>query len=72
MDGIRVYFPSFEGAARSGDGKLWFNNESALQMVDPTHIPANLIRPPVHIEAVVADRVSYPPLEVRLAATACV
>jgi PAS domain S-box-containing protein len=63
MDGIRVYFPPFEGAARSGDGRLWFNNESALQVVDPTHITTNLIRPPVHIEAVVADRVSYPPID---------
>ena len=63
MDGIRVFFPPFEGAARSGDGKLWFNNESALQVVDPTRITTNLIRPPVHIEAVVTGRVSYPPLD---------
>jgi len=63
MDGFRVFFPPFEGAARSGDGRLWFNNEFALQVVDPTHITTNLIRPPVHIEAVVADRVSYPPLD---------
>jgi PAS domain S-box-containing protein len=63
MDGVRVTFPPFEGAARSGDGRLWFNNQSALQVVDPTHITTNLIRPPVHIEAVVADRVSYAPLD---------
>ena len=30
MDGIRVHFPPFEGAARSGDGRLWFNNQLAL------------------------------------------
>jgi PAS domain S-box-containing protein len=63
MDGIRVLFPPFEGAARSGDGRLWFNNQSALQVVDPTRITTNLIRPPVHIEAVVAGRVNYPPLD---------
>jgi PAS domain S-box-containing protein len=63
MDGVRVTFPPFEGAARSGDGKLWFNNQSALQVVDPAHITTNLTRPPVHIEAVVADRVSYAPLD---------
>jgi PAS domain S-box-containing protein len=63
MDGVRVTFPPFEGAARSADGRLWFNNQSALQVVDPTHITTNLIRPPVHIEAVVADRVSYAPLD---------
>jgi PAS domain S-box-containing protein len=63
MDGIRVLFPPFEGAARSGDGRLWFNNQSALQVVDPIHITSNLIRPPVHIESVVANRVSYPPLD---------
>jgi PAS domain S-box-containing protein len=63
MDGVRVMFPPFEGAARSADGRLWFNNQTALQVVDPTQITTNLIRPPVHIEAVVADRVSYPPLD---------
>jgi PAS domain S-box-containing protein len=63
MDGVRVTFPPFEGAARSRDGRLWFNNQSALQVVDPTHITTNLIKPPVHIEAVVADRVSYPRLD---------
>jgi PAS domain S-box-containing protein len=63
MDGIRVLFPPFEGAARSGDGRIWFNNQSVLQVVDPAHITTNLIRPPVHIEAVVADRVSYLPID---------
>ena len=63
MDGIRVLFPPFEGAARSGDGRLWFNNQSALQVVDPTRITTNLIGPPVHIEAVVTGRVNYPPLD---------
>jgi signal transduction histidine kinase/streptogramin lyase len=63
MDGVRINFPPFEGAARSGDGRLWFNNQQALQVVDPARIAKNLVLPPVHIEAVIADRITYPPLD---------
>jgi signal transduction histidine kinase/ligand-binding sensor domain-containing protein len=64
IDGLRIYrFPPFEGAARSGDGRLWFNNQQALQVIDPARIAKNEVPPPVHIEAVVADRVTYPPLD---------
>jgi signal transduction histidine kinase/ligand-binding sensor domain-containing protein len=61
MDGVPINFPPFEGAARTRDGTLWFNNQSALQIVDPTRIATNQVPPPVHIEAVLADRVSYLP-----------
>jgi len=54
-DGIRTHPPPFEGAARSGDGRLWFNNQDALQMVDPKHLHRNTTPPPVHIEGVRAD-----------------
>jgi signal transduction histidine kinase/streptogramin lyase len=60
MDGVRINFPPFEGAARSGDGRLWFNNQSALQVVDPARLSTNQLPPPVHVDAVMADRVSYP------------
>jgi signal transduction histidine kinase/ligand-binding sensor domain-containing protein len=63
MDGVRINFPPFEGAARSGDGRLWFNNQQALQVVDPTRIAKNQVLPPVHIEAVTADRITYPPVD---------
>jgi hypothetical protein len=63
MDGVRVNSPPFEGAARSGDGRLWFNNQDALQVIDPSRIAKNHVQPPVHIEAVMADRTAYPPLD---------
>ena len=60
LDGVRTGRSSFDGAARSPDGRLWFVNASSLQMVDPDHLYRNQVRPPVYIEQVVADRKSYP------------
>jgi len=40
---------------------LWFANGATLQMLDPAHPVANVVPPPVHVEAVVADRKSYAP-----------
>lgn len=41
--------------ARSPDGRLWFAHQTALQMVDPKHLPWNSFPPPVHIEQLIAD-----------------
>ena len=60
-DGVRISFPPFEGAARTGDGTLWFNTQSALQIVDTARITTNQLPPPVHVESVIADRISYLP-----------
>jgi len=54
-DGIRPHFPPFEGAARSGDGRLWFNGMDSLQMIDPERLHRNTTPPPVHIEGIRAD-----------------
>ena len=61
MDGVQTASPPFEAAARTRDGKLWFNNQSALEIVDPAPIATNQLPPPVHIEEVLADRISYSP-----------
>jgi signal transduction histidine kinase/ligand-binding sensor domain-containing protein len=61
LDGFRPDQVPFEGAARSPDGRLWFANGTVLQMIDPAHVPRNLIPPPLHIEEVIADRRSYAP-----------
>jgi signal transduction histidine kinase/streptogramin lyase len=62
FDGVQPSGASFQPrASRSPDGRLWFANESVLQMIDPAHLAENLIPPPVHIEEVVADRRSYAP-----------
>ncbi len=62
-DGVHGATPPFEGAARSGDGKLWFNRMDALLMINPAHLSLNSIPPPVHIETVVADRHVYQPVD---------
>jgi signal transduction histidine kinase/ligand-binding sensor domain-containing protein len=46
-------------ASRSTDGKLWFANDSLLQMLDPNRLRTNLLPPPVHIQRIVVDSKSY-------------
>lgn len=58
-DGFKVALPPFEGAARSPDGRLWFNNQQSLMMVDPMHMHVNTLPPPVHIQGVRADFREY-------------
>jgi signal transduction histidine kinase/ligand-binding sensor domain-containing protein len=59
-DGMIPGFAYFNGAARSSDGRLWFANGAAVQMLDPAHLHRNMVPPPVHVESVVADRRQYP------------
>jgi signal transduction histidine kinase/ligand-binding sensor domain-containing protein len=47
------WFPP--GAVRSVDGRLWFANESVVQVVDPEHMAWNSTPPPVRIEQIVAN-----------------
>ena len=54
-DGFKVSLPPFEGAARSSDGRLWFNNQQSLMMVDPVRMHVNTLPPPVHIQDIRAD-----------------
>jgi len=42
-------------AAKSPDGRLWFVNGVAVQMIDPAHLPENHLVPPVMIEDLQAD-----------------
>jgi signal transduction histidine kinase/ligand-binding sensor domain-containing protein len=48
-------------ATRAPDGRLWFANSLALQMIDPNALYRNDKPPPVQIEEVVADRKNYSP-----------
>ena len=61
IDGVQAGLASFQGAARDTDGKLWFANASAVQMIDPAHLPINAIPPPVHVEEITADRKTFQP-----------
>ncbi len=47
--------------ARSPDGRIWFVPiEGGVSVLDPRHLPANPLPPPVHIEQVIADRKTWP------------
>ena len=62
FDGVQPSAATFQpAAARTADGRLWFVNDSILQVVDPGHLPRNPTPPPVHVEGVVADRKRYSP-----------
>ncbi len=50
-------------ASKSRDGRLWFANDSILQMIDPNHLGGNKESPPVQIEQIIADHKDYPPRE---------
>jgi signal transduction histidine kinase len=63
LDGVRAAYAPFVAAAESSDGRLWFANGKALQMIDPLHVTRNLLPPPVHVEEVVANRKRYAPAD---------
>ncbi len=46
-------------ASMAPDGRLWFMNNVAIQMIDPSQTYPNMVPPPVHIESVVADHKDY-------------
>jgi signal transduction histidine kinase/ligand-binding sensor domain-containing protein len=46
-------------ASRSTDGRLWFANDSVLQMLDPGRLGTNPLPPPVHVQRIVADSKTY-------------
>lgn len=45
--------------SQAPDGRLWFVNESVLQVVDPRRLGTNRLPPPVYVEDVRADRTDY-------------
>jgi signal transduction histidine kinase/ligand-binding sensor domain-containing protein len=63
LDGARPGRVSFNPAAKSPDGRLWFVNNVVLQMIDPSRLSGDGPVSPVYIESVVADRKQYKPQE---------
>ena len=47
-------------ATSLADGRLWFATANGVGVLDPHHLPFNTQSPAVHIEAIVADRRTYP------------
>jgi signal transduction histidine kinase/streptogramin lyase len=57
FDGAQPAMMSFRpGASKSPDGRLWFVNDSIVQVIDPSHLEGNGTPPPVHVEQITADR----------------
>src|SRR5580692_3246121 len=63
LDGALPGGVSFNPAAKTPDGRLWFVNSVVLQMIDPSHLSGDRAVSPVYVEAVVADRKQYEPQE---------
>jgi signal transduction histidine kinase/ligand-binding sensor domain-containing protein len=62
FDGVQAAQTSFTPrASEAPDGKLWFVNGTAAQMIDPKNLPRNALAPPVHIENLIVDGKTYPP-----------
>src|SRR6202158_4151093 len=45
----------FPTATRSTDGRLWFSPTAGVAVIDPRHVPKNVVPPPVMLEALKAD-----------------
>jgi signal transduction histidine kinase/ligand-binding sensor domain-containing protein len=56
-------------ASTSPDGRVWFANDSVLQMIDRDRLPDQAMTMEVHVEQIVADRRTYAAIDgLRLAA----
>ena len=56
MPGSNTFHP---GVTKSPDGRLWFVNDSVVQMLDPNRLGQSGLAPPVYVEQVSADRKEY-------------
>ena len=57
LDGARTQGrPSFNAAAYSPDGRVWFANGAVVQMVDPAMLSQKTLPAETYIESVVVDR----------------
>jgi ligand-binding sensor domain-containing protein/serine phosphatase RsbU (regulator of sigma subunit) len=48
------------GGARTGDGRLWFSTVKGVAVIDPASLRDNAVPPPVVVEGVTVDGVTYP------------
>lgn len=56
LEGAEIGFSPFQpSVTKSVDGRLWFVNSVAVQIIDPAHVAENHLIPPVVIEQVQAD-----------------
>ncbi len=56
LDGAQPHTPSFNSAALSSDGRVWFANGVIVQMLDPSRLSQRALPAETYIESVVVDR----------------
>jgi len=56
LDGAQPETPSFNSAARSSDGRVWFATGVVLQMVDPSRLSQKAIPAVTYVESITVDR----------------
>ena len=62
-DGAQPSPATFAPAStRSPDGRLWFDNDTIVQVIDPDSLGSNPLAPPVHIEQVTTAEKEYSPI----------
>lgn len=61
FDGVQPGYGWFNNSTKTPDGRLWFENGSVVQVIDPAHLPENTVPPPVEIATLVADHKTYAP-----------
>jgi signal transduction histidine kinase/ligand-binding sensor domain-containing protein len=61
LDGAQPNQPSFNSAALSTDGRVWFATGVVVQMVDPARLPRKAPSASAYIESVVVDRKPFAP-----------
>ncbi len=59
LDGAQPGQVPFEGAALAPDGRLWFANGTALQVLDSSKASSRSLPPPVQIQDVVGEHKTY-------------
>ena len=59
LDGAQPNIPSFNSAACSPDGRVWFASGVVVQMVDPSRLSAKALPAQTYIESLVADRKEF-------------
>jgi len=63
-DGVRTMGfmgPYRPHVTRATDGRIWFVSDKVASVLDPRHLKANAIPPPVHIERITVDGTVYAP-----------
>ena len=60
FEGARPAPPSFNSAAYSSDGRVWFATGVVVQMLDPASLSQRAPKSETYVESIVADRREFP------------